>query len=155
MVLAGNQVVDGFEIELTGRITDRWQVFGGYTYLDSALVSGPAGVAVGQPIANAPQNTVASWTTYQLPWWNIQIGGGLNYVSSRLASSTPDANGFLHRAPDYVTLSAMAKYPLTEQVSFQVNAYNLTDAYYYDAIHPAHIVPGVGTAVLFSTAFRF
>jgi catecholate siderophore receptor len=155
MILAGDQLVDGFEIEATGRLTDRWQVLAGYTYLDSTLVSGPAGVAVGQPIANAPQNTVATWTTYQLPWWGLQVGTGLNYVSSRLASSTPDANGFLHRAGDYYTVSAMVKAPVTDQISVQVNAYNITNEYYYDQIHPAHIVPGAGPTVLMSTSFRF
>ena len=155
MVLAGDAEVNGFEIETTGRLTERWQVFAGYTYLDSALVSGPPTVATGQPLANAPKSTIATWTTYQLPWWNLQVGGGLNYVSSRLASNTYDANGFLHRAPDYYTINVMAKYPVTEQVSLQLNIDNLTDQYYYDAIHPAHIVPGAGIAALFSTAFRF
>src|SRR5581483_8318522 len=116
MVLAGTAEVNGFEIEATGRLTDRWQVFAGYTYLDSALSAGPSTVVLGQPLANAPQNTVTTWTTYQLPWWNLQVGGGLNYVSSRLASNTPDAIGFLHRAPDYYTLNAMVKYPVSEQV---------------------------------------
>src|SRR5262249_19599164 len=99
--------------------------------------------------------TVAAWTTYLLPWWNIQIGGGLNYISSRLASNTPDANGYLHQTGGYYTLRAMAKYQFTEPVSFQVNAYNRTNCYYYDQIHPSHIVPGAGTTVLFSTAWRF
>jgi len=154
-VLAGQLQVDGFEIELTGRLTDRWQVIGGYTYLDSKLLSGPSTVVVGAPVANAPQHTLATWTVYQLPWWNVQVGGGLNYVSSRLASNTPDTNGFLHYAGGYYTLSAMAKYPLTEQVSLQVNAYNLTNEAFYDQIHPAHIIPGAGRTVLFSTAFKF
>jgi catecholate siderophore receptor len=155
MVLAGNLQADGFELEATGRITDRWQVFAGYTYLDSSVVSGPSTVVVGAPIANAPQNTVASWTTYQLPWWGLQVGGGINYVSSRLAADTPDANGFLHRTGDYYTVSAMAKLPVTDQISVQVNAYNVTNQYFYDQIHPAHIVPGAGPTVLMSTSFRF
>ncbi len=155
-VLAGNLAVNGFELEAMGHITEPWQVIASYTYLDSAVVSGGSStVVVGQPLANAPQNTVAFWSTYQLPWWHIQIGGGVNYVSSRLASNTPDANGFLHRAPDYYTVSAMAKMPVTDQVSLQVNAYNITNEYFYDAIHPSHVVPGGGPTVLFSTSFKF
>ena len=39
----------------------------------------------------------------------------------------------------------MAKYPLTDRLDLQLNVYNLTDEYYYDQIHPAHIVPGPAT----------
>ena len=49
----------------------------------------------------------------------------------------------------------MARYPITEAVSLQLNAYNLTDEYYYDQIHPNHVVPGAGRTVLFSTHFKF
>ena len=32
----------------------------------------------------------------------------------------------------------MAKYPLTEHVSLQLNLNNLTDNRFYDQLHPAH-----------------
>jgi catecholate siderophore receptor len=37
----------------------------------------------------------------------------------------------------------------------QLNVYNLTDEYYFDQVHPAHIVPGAGRSALFSTSFKF
>ena len=36
-VLDGEQRVQGFEIGAAGNITERWKVFGGYTYLDSEI----------------------------------------------------------------------------------------------------------------------
>ena len=36
-VLDGEQRVQGFEIGVTGNITDQWKVFGGYTYLDTEI----------------------------------------------------------------------------------------------------------------------
>ncbi len=39
MVLDGEQRVQGFEIGVAGNITERWRVFGGYTYLDSEILA--------------------------------------------------------------------------------------------------------------------
>ena len=38
MVNAGKQRVQGVEIGINGRITEKWNVFGGYTWLDSDVV---------------------------------------------------------------------------------------------------------------------
>jgi catecholate siderophore receptor len=158
VVLAGEQRVRGVEFEVAGHLTEGWQVFAGYSYLDSEVTSSrffPA--SVGFPLANVPKHTFNLWTTYELPW-NLQIGGGLNYVGSRTASSTvplDPTTGRLKQAPDYWTLNAMIKYRLNKHVDLQANVYNLTDNYYYDQIHPAHIIPGAGISALFSASFRF
>ncbi len=49
----------------------------------------------------------------------------------------------------------MAKYPLTEHMELRANLYNITNAYYYDQIHPAHIVPGAARSALFRLNFTF
>ena len=88
----------------------------------------------------------------------MQIGGGAQYVSSRFASTTPTSVGgvnFWKEVPGYWTLSAMAKYPLTEQLNLQVNLYNLTDKFYYDQIHPSHVVPGPGRSALFTISYSY
>ncbi len=36
-----------------------------------------------------------------------------------------------------MTLDAMAKYTINDQMDVQVNVYNLTDKLYYDMMHPA------------------
>jgi catecholate siderophore receptor len=48
----------------------------------------------------------------------------------------------------------MAKYKFSETVTFQVNLYNLFDEEYYDLLHPAHVVPGAGRTVMFTTSFK-
>jgi catecholate siderophore receptor len=48
----------------------------------------------------------------------------------------------------------MAKYPIAEKVSLQLNVYNLTDNKYYDQLHPSHVVPGAGTTALFTLTFK-
>src|SRR5690606_40941284 len=39
---AGKTRVNGVELSATGKLTDKWQLFAGYSYLDSELVDGGA-----------------------------------------------------------------------------------------------------------------
>ncbi|HTJ63465.1 MAG TPA: TonB-dependent siderophore receptor [Alphaproteobacteria bacterium] len=152
-ILAGEQRVDGVDLEAVGRITDAWQVHAGYTYLHSVqdgttLAAGSP--PVGAALANVPKHSATLWTEYRLPF-GLELGGGINYMSSRVAQVTAP----VETVPGYITFDAMAKYPLTEQIVLQVNVYNLTDRYFYDQIHNWHIVPGAGRSALFSASFKY
>ncbi len=155
---AGNQRVSGVEVDLRGHLTSRWEILSSYAYLDSKVVSSqfyPG--AVGNPLANVPRNTFNLWTEYRLPrHW--EVGAGSNYVSSRTASSTvplDPTTGLLKEAPGYWVFSAMASRPINEHLDVQVNAYNLANRYYYDEIHPGHIVLGPGRSLLIGLKFKF
>ena len=85
--------------------------------IDKSPVTGPAS-DLGHRLANTPVHTANLWTDYYLPW-KIELGGGINVVSSRFAASTPTTAGgvaFFKEVPGYWTLGAMAKYPLNEHV---------------------------------------
>ncbi|HWB50557.1 MAG TPA: TonB-dependent siderophore receptor [Stellaceae bacterium] len=159
-ILAGDAVAKGGEIQAAGHITENWQVLAGYAYtyavIDSSPVSGPAS-DLGHRLANTPAHTANLWTEYYTPW-KIELGAGINVVSSRFAATTPTTAGgvaFFKEVPAYWTLSAMAKYPIDEHWTAQVNLYNLTDNKFYDQLHPAHVVPGAGTTALFTLAFKY
>jgi catecholate siderophore receptor len=150
--LDGAQRVRGLEAEVAGRITDEWQVYGGYNFM-MGQVTKTSDIATnaqpGAPLTNTPRHTVSVWSTYDIaPQW--QVGGGVNYVSSRYARNT----GAIESVPSYTTVDAMAKYRLTENVSLQVNLYNLFDEEYYDLLHPSHVVPGAGRTIMFTTSFK-
>jgi catecholate siderophore receptor len=154
-ILAGNYRVRGFEIGASGYITDAWEVFGGYSYNDGEVVSSPNPSEVGHSPPNAPRNTLSLWTSYTLPWHGIELGGGLNYVSSRTASTLPaSGTNVILRAPGYVTMQIMAKYPINENLSAQVNVTNITNTYYYDLLHPAHVILGPSRAALFTISAK-
>lgn len=149
-ILAGDQRVDGAEVELAGKVTEAWQVTASYTYLDGKTVKTvPGGPPLNSPLFNAPDNSVALWTTYQLPM-NIQVGGGLNYLSRRYASLTTNPFTSL---PGYTTFDLMAKWQATDHIRLQVNINNLTDKFYYDQIHGFHVIPGEGRTALFTLAY--
>ena len=157
-VLAGNQRVNGAQAGVKGHVTRKWEINGSYANLDSREVSSkfyPA--AVGAQLANVPRNSSNVWNEYHLPWrW--ELGGGANYVSSRTASSTvplDPTTGLVKQVPGYWVFNAMLKRPINEHVDFQVNINNLANRYYYDELHPAHIVLGPGRSALVGFKFKF
>ena len=157
-VLAGNQRVSGAEADIRGRVTSRWDLLASYAYLDSRVVSSqfyPG--AVGYPLANVPKNTFAFWSTHRLPK-HFEVGVGSNYVSSRNASSTAPLDATTHlvkQVPGYWVFNAMASRSFGEHVDLQVNVYNIANRYYYDQLHPGHIVLGPGRYALANLRFRF
>ena len=155
-VLAGQQRVEGVQVAGSGAITSRWHILSSYAFLDSRVVSSQYyPLAVGQPLANVPKHTFNVWTTYNLPHrW--QVGAGGDYVSSRTASSTvpfDPTTGLLKQVPGYWLVNAMASKAISRRLALQANINNIANAYYYDQLHPAHIVLGPGRSVLVGLKF--
>ncbi|HEY1462500.1 MAG TPA: TonB-dependent siderophore receptor [Terriglobales bacterium] len=157
-VLSGTQRVNGFEAQVSGKVTSRWELLSSYAYLDSKLTASqffPA--AIGAQLANVPHNTFSVWSNYSLPW-RLGVGGGADFVDSRTASSTAPfdpVTGLVKQVPGYWVLNAMVKRPITERLELRANIYNLADKYYYDQIHPAHIVPGAARSALIGLDYKF
>jgi catecholate siderophore receptor len=158
-VLAGNQRVNGVQAGIRGHITNRWDVLTSYAWLDGKVVSSkyyPA--AAGAQLANVPRDTFNLWTTWRLPGSWGEVGAGGNFVSSRTASSTAPLDpvtGLVKQVPGYWVFNAMAEHRLSEHVRLQGNVYNIANRYYYDQLHPSHIVPGAGRSALIGLKFNF
>lgn len=157
-VLAGNQRVDGVEAEVKGQITSRWDILSSYAHLNGRVVSSDFyPLSVGARLANVPANTFNFWTNYHFPRnWDSGFGG--NFVSSRTASSTvplDPVTGLVKQVPGYWVFNAMVSHPLAEHVVLQLNLVNIANRYYYDELHPAHIVLGPGRSALIGLRFNF
>ena len=158
---AGKSRVDGIELSASGKVTDKWQVFAGYSYLDSELidagltgrngaVTAGAAPASGNQMPNTPKNSFSLWTTYEL-MPKVTIGGGAFYVDEVYG----DAANTVY-VPSYTRYDAMAAYKLNKHVDFQLNVQNLTDKTYYDKAYAAHFASQApGRTVLLSTNFHF
>ena len=157
-VLTGTERVNGAQLEMRAHLSSRWDIMGSYANLDGRMVSSnyyPA--AAGAELANVPRNSFNFWSAQRLLWhWQTGMGG--SYLSSRTASSTAPfdpATGLVKQVPGYWVFNAMAEHALGEHVAFQVNVNNIANRYYYDELHPAHIVPGPGRSALAELKFRF
>jgi catecholate siderophore receptor len=156
----GEAKVRGIELGFSGSITPRWNVFGGYTFMNSELTKGAFNSgAVGQDLPNTPRNAFSLWTTYKvLP--KLTVGGGAYYVdkvygnsdSAKNADGTPKARW----VPSYWRFDAMAAYEFNENVSAQLNVLNIFDETYYTKAYAAHYAAlGTGRAALLSLRMRY
>lgn len=153
LILAGTARVDGFELVFQGDPFERWHLFGGYTFLQTAIIASPNG-DLGYRLQNAPKHAAKLWTTYDLTP-DLVVGGGVQYVGNRAVQSGPDPNGFLQIVPGYWTVDLMARYRVNPWVSVQANLKNLNNAYAYDGIDNNHVVPLAGRSALFTMIAQF
>ncbi|MGZ9100970.1 MAG: TonB-dependent receptor, partial [Brevundimonas sp.] len=107
---AGEAEVKGIELGVSGNITRQWQVFGGYTWMDSELVSGAYNnVNVGDPLANTPEHSFSLFSTWRvIP--ELSLGGGVYYVSDSFGGNQGGAGGGANRvyAPEYTRVDLFA-----------------------------------------------
>ncbi|MDR2871665.1 MAG: TonB-dependent siderophore receptor [Xanthomonadaceae bacterium] len=151
-VNAGKQRVDGIEVSISGYVTGNWNVFAGYTYLDSEILKSTAALAstVGNRFPNTPKNSASLWTTYAVTP-AFTVGAGAFYMDKVFGNI---AN--TQWVPSYTRFDAMASYAFNHNYSVQLNIQNLTDKYYYDKAYAAHyasIAPGRSATLIFH--FRF
>jgi len=143
---AGEAEVKGVELGVSGNITRQWQVFGGYTWMDSELVSGAYNNAnVGDPLANTPEHAFSLFTTYRVTP-ALSLGGGAYYVSDSFGGNQGGAGGGANRiyAPAWTRVDLFASYDLTEAASLQLNVQNATDEEYImrtNGVHHADVAP--------------
>ena len=146
----GDIRVRGARLGLSGQINRRWQVFGGYTYLDAVIMKAIAPGTLGMVPANTPRHTATAWTTYEFaPHW--QVGGGAVYMSSRYLNNTD-----LVSVPGYVRWDATLAY---RRMHYEVrlNVFNLFGAHYYENLIQSdggRAVPGTGRTAMFSLVYR-
>jgi len=145
---AGKTRVRGLELGISGQITPKWAVYGGYTYMDSELVRGAySNVNVGDPLTNTPRHSFSLWSTYKvLP--PLTLGAGAYYVGKMYGGSGNGTAGGGQQgtyAPGHWRFDAMAAYRVNKNLSLQLNALNLTDKVYYahnNGNHHADFGPG-------------
>jgi catecholate siderophore receptor len=155
---AGKTRVRGLELGFAGAVTHKWNVFGGYTYMDSELVKGAYdGVNEGDPLANTPRNSFSLWNTYKLlP--KLTVGGGIYYVGKTFGGNQGGAGGGANGVymPAYWRFDAMAAYQASPHLSFQLNVLNLTDKDYFTRTNGVHHADyGPGRQVILTTSIRY
>jgi catecholate siderophore receptor len=159
----GTQRTNGLEIALNGRLPGRWDVSGGYAYLDAEMVKSVATVSslqlpVGAPIpvqgktaALTPRHSAFIWAMKDLGH-GFSAGGGLNYVGARYASLSN-----LVTLPSYLTADLAAGYK-TDRYEIALNLKNITNRKHYLSAHGTVdnlILPGPGRELQLTLRAKF
>jgi catecholate siderophore receptor len=136
--------VRGFELGVSGAITEHWQVVGGYAYQDSEVLSNQsATIREGARLAQTPEHSFSLWNRYDLTT-SLGVGLGVIYVGERYAAVqnlvTPANNVILD---EYVRVDAAGYWTINDNLRVQLNVENLLDeAYFVNAHSNTNIMPG-------------
>ena len=149
LVLEGLARVDGIELGIAGKITDKWNVTLGYSYLDSEYVETSQLDRKGNQLPNTPPHNFTLWSTYDVTG-DLTVGGGAFYQDKAFANDTNTLY-----VPSYWRFDAMASYKLTPKATLQLNIYNLTDEFYYAQYYGGHAVPAAGRYATLSLKTRW
>ncbi|MFT3858475.1 MAG: TonB-dependent siderophore receptor [Aquabacterium sp.] len=155
-LLSGKRHAAGLEMDITGTLTDAWEVFGSYAWTPIARIDEGApgttpnvGEGSGTRPSLTPKHSATLWSTYRLaPQW--RIGGGINYRSSQ----TPNRNPAGLVAPGFTSFDAMVEYSLTK-TKLKLNVTNLTNKLYADMLYSGHYIPGAARSIQLSMTTQF
>lgn len=157
LLLSGKRHAAGIEIDVSGRLNPRWEVYGSYTWMPIAKVDEAASTVTtvgnrkGDRPGLSPKHSGTVWTTYQIdPKW--RVGGGINF---RGRQSPADVTAPPWEAPSFVTADLMAEYTINQTFMVKANLTNLTDKLYGESLYRGHYIPGAGRQFQVALTARF
>lgn len=125
----------GFEAEVVGRPTERLNVSLGYTQFKAEDADG------NKVNTEAARRLLKLFVTYELPGAALKgltVGGGVNWQDEIYGTVGPNpVTGDPDRVyqGSYALVQLMARYAVNPNLSFQLNANNLTDEKYYSQVN--------------------
>ncbi|BAV66185.1 TonB-dependent receptor [Sphingobium cloacae] len=157
--LDGKQRVEGLSLGASGNITPNWTISANYMYLKSKVRQGVSNYCLAHPgpdcgnsaafpdptagslLQNTPKHSGSLFTTYRLPF-GLELGYGLTYQGRFLLNypnnSQLQAGAYVpYRVPSYTIHRFMASYPVTENLTAQVNVQNFTNKKYVTTVRNA------------------
>ncbi len=122
--------ISGFELQLSGQISQDWSVSANYSNMSGEIVSrtGPTG----KTPTELPENTFSVWTRYQVNDV-FGFGVGATYQDKSFINS-----GNTAVLPSYTRVDVSAYYDISEDLRVQLNVENLTDELYFPNAHSTH-----------------
>ena len=124
--------IEGFELQLQGRVNDTWSVSAGYSSLDGEQVNrqGPTGLTPRE----LPDSMFSIWNQFYV-FDRLSVGLGLTHQSESFID-----NGNTAVLPSYTRIDAAVSYDLSNDTTIQLNIENAMDELYFPNAHSTHQV---------------
>jgi iron complex outermembrane receptor protein len=141
---AGKVGSQGLELDVTGRLAERWDLIGTYAYTHTEILDDPKNE--GHRLSDAPKHTASLYLSHHLnvpaEFGAWHAGGGARYVGERAANN---ANDFW--LSSYTVADAFLRWELPVlgyKTSLQLNVDNLFDKQYYPSSTGSQLQVNVG-----------
>ncbi|MFN6470972.1 MAG: TonB-dependent siderophore receptor [Nostoc sp. SerVER01] len=152
-ILVGDVRSRGFELDVTGKVTENFSLIAAYTYLDSEITSSVVPGQEGNRPINTPEHSVGLYGKYEFTGGSLRglsLGTGLVYVGEREGDNE---NTF--EVPGYVRVDLGAAYKINN-LTFRLGIENLFDIRYAaGSNNRANISQGSPFAITGSVSVEF
>jgi catecholate siderophore receptor len=148
--------VQGIDLEVEGKITDRWSVYGGLVLMQSVVTQSVVATDVGDRLANVANQSFNLLSKYQLTD-KIEVGGQATYRSQIYGGTLLAANqGTV--LPSYWRFDAFTEYKINKNVTAKLFVNNIFNRTYYDAFYQSAapfvlIAPGRSASLVLQAKF--
>lgn len=144
----GEDVREGIEVELVGRVLSNLEIIAGYSYLNARYKNHNSYYYNSRPM-NSPKNTANIWVNYSFNnrLRGLSLGAGAYYLGSRPhnvwsrnythTGVVPGVKPFDLKA--YTTVNLQASYKFNEKISLSVFGNNVLNALGYNAYRTSYI----------------
>ena len=153
MLLSGKRHTTGLEVDFSGMLTSKWEIYGSYMWMPDAVIdvsnSTTNGAREGERPGLTPIHSGTVWTTYQFTP-ELRLGTGVNFRSEQTPATNPGVV-----VPGFATLDLMAEYKFSEKTVLKANLTNALDKYYADSLYTSHYVPGAARNLQATLTVKF
>ena len=124
--------VEGIDLEVSGKITDRWSVFGGLVLMKSKVLQSGIASNIGLQMANIAHESFSMLSKYKFDnGWEL---GGQAVYRSKIYGGTFGANTGTE-LPSYWRFDAFVEKKIDKNFTVKLYAQNLTNKLYYDTLY--------------------
>ena len=129
ILLTGAQRTSGFEVGLTGKLTEKWQAALGYADTKAIITSTTSAAPAGRTVAQVPRRQLSLWNRYDVTG-NLGFGVGLYHQSKQFATISN-----VTALPAHTRIDAAVFFKLSDRFEAQLNVENLTNTTYFPVAH--------------------
>ncbi len=146
IVAGASYQVSGFDFELAGKITNKWNIMGGLVLMTPVVTQSIVPTNVGLPLANIAKQSFNLLNTYQLSR-RVEVGVQNIYSSQILGGSLLAANGGVAYPnppnptilPQHWRHDVFGEVKLTEKVGVKLYVTNIFNKTYYDSLYQSAV----------------
>ncbi|MBP9685162.1 MAG: TonB-dependent siderophore receptor [Rhodoferax sp.] len=151
VTLSGKRHVTGLELDMAGRLTPQWEIYGSYMWMPEANIDTGVAGSEGQGTRPSltPVHSGTVWNTYQInSQW--RVGMGVNFRGEQTPIRNPGWT-----VDGYVTGDLLAEYRMNDKITVKANVSNVTNRLYADALYTGHYIPGAGRLLQVNLTAKF
>nr|WP_234831277.1 TonB-dependent receptor [Rhodopseudomonas palustris] len=136
--------VRGIDLEVAGKITERWSVFGGLVLMESEVLQSVYPNQIGAKLANIAHQSFNMLTKYKLDeQW--EVGGQAVYASKIYGGTFGAINGNV--LPEHWRFDSFVEFKVDKHMTAKLSVNNIFNTTYYDAFYRSNspfvfIAPG-------------